>query len=39
MSNAEWYPICFALSVVVALLYSIRGRLKRIEDKLDKLGK
>lgn len=38
MSNADWYAICFAFSAVTALLFSLRERLKRIEDKLDKLA-
>jgi hypothetical protein len=39
MSNADMWVICIAFGVVMCFLESIRDRLKRIEDKLDKLGK
>ena len=39
MSNAEWWPICIAMAVVIGFLESIRSRIKRIEGKIDKLGK
>jgi len=39
MSNADTWVFAIAFGIVVGFLGSIRYRLKRIEEKLEKLGK
>jgi hypothetical protein len=39
MSNADAWVGCIAFAVIMAFLHSLHDRLKRIEDKIDKLGK
>jgi len=39
MSNADFCTNAMAFGVLISFLAAIRERLKRIEEKLDKLGK
>ena len=39
MSNADTWVAAIAFGVLVGFLGMIRARLKRIEEKLDRLGK
>jgi len=39
MNSADVWTLAIAFGVLMATLGAIRERLKRIEDKLDKLGK
>jgi hypothetical protein len=39
MSNADTWVFAIAFGIVVSFLVSIHARLKRIEEKLEKLGK
>jgi len=39
MSSADVWVFSIAFTVITVLLFAVRDRLKRIEEKLDKLGK
>jgi hypothetical protein len=39
MTNADAWFFSIAFAIVSSLLWAVRDRLKRIEDKIDKLGK
>jgi hypothetical protein len=39
MSNADLWTLSITFGIVMCFLGAIRERLKRIEDKIDKLGK
>jgi hypothetical protein len=39
MNSADTWTAAIAFGVLMALILAIRDRLKRIEEKLDKLGK
>ena len=39
MTKADEWFFSIAFAIVTALLWALRDRLKRIEEKLDKMGK